>query len=210
MATGVIPCEPQKRTLSAVGNLNDCVYQGEYLYTSTTSNIPEANTYGLCYVHSSNMPDSAGTGWTVQMAYSTTGQIYTRRKINSGGTWTPWRQVFPEFAEKYTDISGASTYISGGVLSVIKVGNLLLCTLADIKFAQTLTSSSANNSVELFTNLPFTFVGSNIFIMHRFNVDNYKPIRLRGTGTTITPWWSDIPQTADNNVWFGNFFALAQ
>ena len=78
-----------KRRLAQVGDLNDCLYEGEYLYGATTSNIPNAG-YGLCYVHSTNMPESAGTGWVIQIAYSTVGQIYTRRKINSGGNWTNW------------------------------------------------------------------------------------------------------------------------
>lgn len=75
---------------SSPTDLNDCLYYGLYRFSPTTANTPTSNTYGLVLVLSTNVPQSSGSGWIIQVAYGTTGQIYSRRKINANNNFTKW------------------------------------------------------------------------------------------------------------------------
>lgn len=97
-----------------------------------------------------------------------------------------------------------SSYISDGEVSLLKIGNLCIVQFSDIKFSQTLDSSSANNSIELFT-IPYVANNdSQIFIMNKANEDtNTIRLRIKVNTNKITPWWSSIPKTESGEGWFG-------
>ena len=126
MATSTVIISNDKSVFSSnVADLNNCLYTGEYRYGTETLNIPSA-MYGICCVHSTNNPTSTGTGWTWQIAYTTTGEIYFRRKINVGGSWTSWIEIDDTSGTTngiYWKKCGDGTLIQSGKITSISFNN---------------------------------------------------------------------------------------
>ena len=86
-----------KSTPTASTNLNNELYTGEVSYNDSTSNRPSTSGndgYGICKILSTNIPDNTGGGWVHQIAFANSGKIYTRRRINSGNSFSAWSVIY--------------------------------------------------------------------------------------------------------------------
>lgn len=82
----------ETKNLTAVADLNSCMYAGAYAFNLSTSNTPAS--YGVCFVIATNAPDNTGMGWVAQFAFTTSRdwKLYMRTNINNSG-WTAWKSI---------------------------------------------------------------------------------------------------------------------
>ena len=101
------------------------------------------------------------------------------------------------------------TYIDSGSVYIYSIGNIRLIEFSDVKFKESLPSSSASNQIALFT-LPFTIASgkSEIFILTKQD-STPTTIRLMAKENVITPWWSSIGVTSGEGF-FGIVVCVAQ
>ena len=85
MATGKVKRIPSMEVLTGAPvatDLDSCTSAGTYEYNTSTQNTP--SDFGYCVVFASENPDDASRGRVYQLAFGTTGGVFTRRKTNNG------------------------------------------------------------------------------------------------------------------------------
>lgn len=160
-----------------------------FTYDTNTLNTPykqgvSAFTEGWIESYLSNV------NYGIQTAYATGNDMYTR--VLNNGSWGNW---FSVNNSKRLGITINETYLKGGEAVIFNLGNLVFIQLADFKFKTSLPSSAESNNIVLAT-LPMTLSSNQvIFGMFPHNQTD-RIIRLRVMNNTITPWWTNISETA--------------
>lgn len=81
-----------------VGDFNTAIEPGVYYWTTNSQNRP--NNYGVLLVN--RLDDGENSNWINQTAYSTSGLIYFRQKVNDN-EWRDWKTIaFEDITKTYT------------------------------------------------------------------------------------------------------------
>ena len=98
-----------------------------------------------------------------------------------------------------------SEYIASGAINVIRVGNVAIINVSDLKFAKAFDGASSGNTITLAT-LPVNVKTAQVVLLQQMGSASNVRLMVE-SGNRIIPWWHAFSITTGNG-YFGSFAVI--